>query len=104
MCAADSPYRNYKALCMNPAAEADSSEYQALACTHMKHLQMSGRHPNGRTHGEMAEVYTPRYAQIIECMHFGTDGDATSAGPGQPQPPPASDAQPPPAGTGAVDE
>ena len=71
MCAAGSPYRNYKALCMNPAAARHAGGWLGLVCRHQAHTPMSGKAPNGRYHGAIAEEYTPQCALIFEEIGAG---------------------------------
>ena len=69
MCAAGSPYRAFRTLCMNKKAIAGSEEYRALACTHQSHVQMRGRDVNGVWHGEHAERYTTEWCGVLDRIH-----------------------------------
>jgi hypothetical protein len=69
MCAAGSPYRAFRTLCMNKKAIAGSVEYRALACTHRSHAQMRGRDANGVWHGEHAERYTAEWCGVLDRIH-----------------------------------
>ena len=69
LCGAGSAYRNFKTLCMNPPAFAESSEYQALVCCGLRHTPMSGYAANGESHGARAERYTPRFCGILYRIH-----------------------------------
>ena len=69
MCAAGSPYRAFRTLCMNKKAIAGSKEYRALACTHRSHPQMRGRDANGVWHGEHAERYTAEWCGVLDRIH-----------------------------------
>ena len=110
LCGADSPYRAYRAWCMNPRAYESSLEVHAMVCCgRPKHVHMVGRAPDGRTHGRIAEEYTPRMCLNIYSGHRRAARkltcwpdpqqrplDAPDPPPGPP-PPPVPGQPPPPA-------
>jgi hypothetical protein len=74
MCAAGSPYRAFRTICMNKRASAGSKEYRALACVHRSHTQMRGRDANGVWHGEHAERYTSEWCGVLDRIHETAGG------------------------------
>jgi hypothetical protein len=70
LCGADSPYRAYRAWCMNPRAYESAHEIHAMVCCgRPTHVHMVGYAPDGRTHGRIAEEYTPRMCLNIYAGH-----------------------------------
>eukprot|EP00966_Prymnesium_polylepis_P291366 6730042-Prymnesium_polylepis.1 len=56
LCGAKSPYRAYRAFCLNPAADEHSRELRAMKCCgRQRHNHMVGWAADGRTHGEIAQ-------------------------------------------------
>eukprot|EP00966_Prymnesium_polylepis_P119699 2766388-Prymnesium_polylepis.1 len=56
LCGANSPYRAFRALCLNRRAAAEAHELYAMRCCGKRqHVHMVGWASCGRTHGEIAE-------------------------------------------------
>jgi hypothetical protein len=113
-----SPYRNLKSFCFNAPAYRHAAEFLALPDTLPTTgiTRMRGWAPDGRTHGEIAQEYTPQLCGILhriltaaarEAVH-GCDGAAAllqSAPPGpNDEGPPDPPAPPPPPAAPATSE
>jgi len=65
----DSECRNFRTLCMNPPAFAESDESQARVCGGLRHALMSGHTAARVSHGARAAQYTPRSCGILQRIY-----------------------------------